>query len=402
MMNRFGRTLLLLALAGLSATSAPAAGREECTTAVITGAATADGRPVLWKNRDTDSLSNKVVLVREKPYHYLAVVNAHQTSGRIAWGGLNAAGFAIINTVAYNLPAEAKGEPADLEGHVMADALRSCATADDFEKYLAANQEGGLGCQTNFCVLDARGGAAIFETHNHGYRRLQAADTPEKCLLNTNFSRTGKADQGAGYLRFDRETELFAAVPAGKLTHGFVLQTAARDLGHTLLRHPARGEWGKLPSDRPEWIHASFTINRASTACTMVIHGVKPGEDPAKATLWVALGEPVCSIAVPLWVAAGDPPAELREGLTAPIQREAARLKDELRPLKGRDRQEYLDLRRLDNRDGTGWLPGNLAVEKGILDDAARLLGKGATPAQLAEFEQAAAARALEALRRVP
>jgi hypothetical protein len=402
MMNGLGRTLLLLALAGLLTTAALAGDREECTTAVITGAAADDGHPILWKNRDTDSLSNKVVLVRDKPYDYLGVVNAHQVSGRIVWGGLNSAGFAIINTVAYNLPAVEPGEAADFEGHIMADALRTCATAEDFEKYLAANQEGGLGVQTNFCVIDARGGAAIFETHAHGYRRLEAASTPEKCLLNTNFSRTGKPDQGAGYLRFDRETELFSAVPAGKLTHEFVLQTAARDLGHALLRHPARAEWRKLPPDRPEWIHASFTIDRGSTACTMVIHGVKPGEDPANATLWVALGEPVCSIAVPLWVAAGEPPAELREGLTAPIQREAARLKDELRPLKGRDRREYLDLRRLDNRAGTGWLPGILAVEKGILDDAARLLAKGATPAQLAEFEKAAAARALEALKKVP
>ncbi len=400
-MRRFGWILLVLALAGIALGAAVAADREECTTAVITGAATADGDPILWKNRDTDSLSNKVVFVRDQPFDYLAVVNAGQISGRIVWGGLNAAGFAIINSVAYNLPGAAGGA-ADLEGHVMADALRRCATADDFEAYLKANLGGGLGCQTNFCVIDAHGGAAIFETHNRGYKRLEAAAASGSCLLNTNFSRSGAADEGAGYLRFDRETALFATVPAGKRTHEFVLQTAARDLGHTLVRHPDPPQWKKLPAGRPEWIHADRTIDRASTGCAIVIHGVKPGEDPRYATLWVILGEPACSIAVPLWVAAGDTPAALSAGLAAPIYVEARRLQDTLRPLKGRDRHEYLDLRRLDNRDGTGWLPGNLKVERGILEEAASLLRARPAPEQLAEFQKNAAARALAALQQIP
>jgi hypothetical protein len=400
--NRFISILLLcLVLAGLTAGFALAGELEECTTAVITGQATADGSPILWKNRDTDSLSNKIVLVREKPYDYLAAVNAAETSGRIVWGGLNSAGFAIINSVAYNLPQES-GEARDLEGHVMADALRSCATADDFENYLKANLGPGLGVQTNFCVIDANGGAAIFETHNHGYKRLEASETTRKYLLNTNFSRSGKADKGAGYLRYDRENELFRAVPAGKLTHDFVLQTAARDLGSTLLHHPDRAEWKQLPADRPAWIHANYTIDRGATACAMVIHGVKQGEDPRNATLWVILGEPVCSIAIPLWVAAGETPAELRAGGRAPIYQESLRLQERLRPLKGRDRVEYLDLSKLDNRAGTGWLPGNLELERGIIQEAARLLERGATSAQLAAFEQAAAARALAALQRIP
>ena len=74
--------LLCLAVVGfgaaLAAGFAPAGELEECTTAVITGGATADGNPILWKNRDTDSLSNKIVLVREKPFDYLAVVNAYR------------------------------------------------------------------------------------------------------------------------------------------------------------------------------------------------------------------------------------------------------------------------------------------------------------------------------------
>ncbi len=370
---------------------------EECTTAVVTGAATADARPILWKNRDTDSRSNKVVYVPAQPYAYLAVVDAASSSGRIAWGGLNAAGFAIINSVAYNLPRTA-GEMEDLEGFVMADALRLCATVEEFESFLKANLGPDLGSRTNYCVIDAQGGAAIFEVHNHGYKRLDASATTEGYLLNTNFSRSGTVDQGAGYLRFDQESQLFKGVPAGKVTYRFVLQDVSRDLGHALLRHPPRSSWREFPSATPVWVHSNYTINRLSTASSILIHGVKKGEDPRQATLWVILGEPVCSIAVPLWVAAGSMPEEMHEGEHAPIVREALRLKSVLHPLKGKDREEYLDLTKLDNAEGTGWLPGNLSFERDLFDATDQFLMKGRSGSEFAEFEKGVAEKVLRRL----
>jgi hypothetical protein len=68
------------------------------------GAATGDGVSLLWKNRDTDALSNKVVFVEEQPCSYLALVNADPGNGRLAWAAVNTAGFAISNTVTTNLP----------------------------------------------------------------------------------------------------------------------------------------------------------------------------------------------------------------------------------------------------------------------------------------------------------
>ena len=81
----------------------PIAGHA-CTTAVISPGASAPGRPLLWKNRDTDFLNNKVIFVNESPFSYLALVNAEDRSGRWVYAGLNSAGFAIFNSVAYNLP----------------------------------------------------------------------------------------------------------------------------------------------------------------------------------------------------------------------------------------------------------------------------------------------------------
>ncbi|RPI23654.1 MAG: hypothetical protein EHM61_19205 [Acidobacteria bacterium] len=391
---------LLAAFILLAIVPVVASNGEECTTAIIAGNATVDGAPILWKNRDTDVLSNKVVFVSEKPYSYLGVVNAKAPAGRIVWGGLNEAGFGIINSVAYNLP-QKTGEGEDLEGLLMADALRTCATVTDFENYLKRNLGPDLGARTNFGVMDAEGESAIFEVHNHGYTRLNARDSGRNLLLNTNFSRSGTPDQGAGYLRFDREEQLFAASPQGGVSVEFILQTAARDLGHPLVQHLPAAAWKELPEDRPYWVHANYTINRASTASVLVIQGVRKGDDPRKAVLWVLLGEPVCSIAVPLWVAAGETPAEMREGDEAPISREAARLKDLLRPLKGRDRKEYVNVVRLDNRAGTGWLPANLQLERDILRETELLLRGNPTREQMAEFQKTAAARVLARLKAI-
>ena len=394
-------SLLIALVAGLAAAVASAPGPDECSTLVAAGAATVDGSPLLWKNRDTDTLSNKVVLVEDTPHRYLGLVNAHDPAGRMVWAGLNSAGFAVANSVAYNLPLEA-GEQIDLEGIIMADALRVCATVAEFEAFLSRRLNRDLGSRANFLAIDARGGAAIFETHNHGLERLNCEEAPDKYLANTNFSRSGAQDEGMGYLRFDREMALLAAAPGGKLSHDYLLQVVARDVGHSLLGHPGRDAWKKLPAGVPLWLHTNHAINRPSTASAVVIRGVNPGGDPSAATMWVILGEPVTSIAVPLWVAAGAPPAELWEGKDAAISVEASRLKDLLRPLPSRERREYIDVTRLDNAAGTGWLPATLEAEREILRRTGEFLRRRPTPAEMSRFENDAAASALRTLRQVP
>ncbi|MCU0289395.1 MAG: hypothetical protein MUF15_23735 [Acidobacteria bacterium] len=219
MKNKYFAIFLLLFLLPLILLSAKK--KEGCTTAIINGGASADGVPMLWKNRDTDSLSNKVIYVEEKPYSYVALVNAEETSGRWVYGGLNSTGFGIMNSVAYNLPGT-DGEMKDLEGLIMSDALRTCRSVDDFEQAIKKNLGNSLGSWANFGVIDAAGNAVIFEVYNHGYKKYDTTETPGKYLVNTNFARSGKEGKGAGYLRFERASTLFKEIP-GKITHEYIL-----------------------------------------------------------------------------------------------------------------------------------------------------------------------------------
>lgn len=51
-------------------------GSRACTSAVISGKATADGRPLLWKNRDTDHLQNSVKYFAGGRYAFIGIVNS--------------------------------------------------------------------------------------------------------------------------------------------------------------------------------------------------------------------------------------------------------------------------------------------------------------------------------------
>jgi hypothetical protein len=352
---------------------------------------------MLWKNRDTDFLNNKVIFVGESPFSYLALVNAEDRSGRWAYAGLNSAGFAIFNSVAYNLP-ENNGEMKDMEGTIMADALRKCSSVADFEKYILENLGPSLGSWANFGVLDAAGEAALFEVSNHAYKKFPAAAASEKYIVNSNFARSGTAETGAGYLRFERAGQLFRQILPGRITHRQILSQFSRDTGHVLVQQPAFSQFKDISGKKPFWIATRDTIDRQSTSAAVVVCGRMPGRENSPATLWVMLGEPLFTIAVPLWVEAGASAAPLHQGEKAAIYMESKRLQKMARPYSEIDRCEYLEATRLDNRERTGFLPRLLETEKEIFDLTEEFLKLPRTQAELASFQNQMAEKALAAL----
>ncbi|MBD3870288.1 MAG: succinylglutamate desuccinylase/aspartoacylase family protein, partial [Acidobacteria bacterium] len=368
---------------------APAAGA--CTTAVVASEASTTGTPILWKNRDTPVLSNKVVFVDEAPFAYLCLANARADSGRSCFAGLNEAGFAIINTVAYNVP-ELAGEVNDREGIIQADALRTCRTVDDFQRYLEANLGPELGGQTNIGVFDADGGAALFEVHNHGFERIDAADQPSGYLVNTNFARSGEDGEGEGYIRFERASELFRTFPPGGVDPEVILHNFSRDLRHPFLDDPGQGGGAELPPRPPVWINTRDRIDRPFTASAAVIVG---GNEERPATLWIIPGEPLTAAAIPLWVESGRSPAALSEGERAPLWEESMRIKRGLRPSRIGHTGDYLDLTRLDNAEGSGYLPGLLETESSIFADTAAFLAGRPGPEELGDYQEQVADRVL-------
>ncbi|MDE6770034.1 MAG: hypothetical protein K2J78_09960, partial [Muribaculaceae bacterium] len=62
-----------------------------CTSAIVGAEANPSGRPMLWKNRDTSTIDNKVEYVAGKPgeHSYVALFNAADVKLSEAWMGMN-------------------------------------------------------------------------------------------------------------------------------------------------------------------------------------------------------------------------------------------------------------------------------------------------------------------------
>ncbi len=282
-----------------------------CTTAVISGKVTADGRPLLWKNRDTrDGRHNEVAKITGGKYEAVAVVNAGQRKS--VWMGVNEVGFCIENSLSRDLSTDDDSSGPG-NGSFMRMALQRCKTVDDFRRLLEETNISGRSTLANFGVIDAHGGAALFETGPKSYELFDANDpvtAPNGYIVRSNFSTKAQkvsCNPAAAVLkgiysseRYLRAIDILEEVGVDDITVQEVVRQCCRDLSDDSGKPYAgsiNGEDGSLP----ESIVTANTISRTTTVSAVVFHGVKPGEDPRLSTMWTMLGDPKFSIAVPVF-----------------------------------------------------------------------------------------------------
>ncbi|HDP97964.1 MAG TPA: hypothetical protein ENN22_02125 [bacterium] len=356
-----------------------AAALFSCTTAIISGKATHDGRPLLFKHRDTGELNNKLMFFTDGKYDYIGLVNSPDAEGNEVWAGVNSAGFAIMNSASYNLNMNDTTKLKDREGELMKLALQICATVDDFEALLDTASR-PLGVEANFGVIDARGGAAYFETGNFDYRKFDVNDpgmAPFGYLIRTNYSFSRDTDQGFGYIRFNAAAELFdMAAATGELSVKFLLQDVSRSLKHSLIGINLV-DLSPVDDDRPVMVNFRDFIPRNSSATTVVVQGVKPEESPEFATMWTILGFQLCAVATPVWVKGGvNLPSALiaDQSGNAPLCDMALKLKQKCFPITRGSGKYYLNLAAVLNRKNSGIWQQLQPVEQKIIAETGQRL----------------------------
>jgi hypothetical protein len=100
-------------------------------------------------------------------------------------------------------------------------------------------------------------------------------------------------------------------------------------------------------SSSPVYINTNDTINRNSTASVALFHGVSDPKKAHLATMWTLLGQPICSVAVPLWADAGLVPGVLSGPETAPLNDFSRAFASFLYPDKKGHMYQYLSISRL-------------------------------------------------------
>ena len=345
---------------------------EGCTIGVAAGKATQDGRPMIWKTRDTSAKNNEVYYntSSSNKFKFIAVVTANGSQGSSAWMGVNEKGFAILNSASSDLSGGSSGPG---NGTTMRLALGNCATLTDFEHWLDSTNVTGRQTQANFAVLDSTGAAAIFETAGNQYWKFDANDStvaPDGYVLRTNFAFNGGAKYGLNdgiysIERYRRTTKLVGDFFAGdSLNYKSILRTQMRDFSKS------NGEPVPVPyprkwlSYRPYgYIYCFKSICRSTSAAAAVIQGVLPGKPAKFSTMWTILGQPASGIAVPYWCIAPAP--SLADGYpTAPLCDIAKKIKGLL--FDYADNTNYIDSYKLLDGNGGGLWTKTFPAEDSI------------------------------------
>lgn len=327
-----------------------------CTTAIISGKATSDGRPLLWKHRDSDFYNNKILYFKGVKYNFVGLTDSESERDGQVWGGFNKVGFAIMNNASYNLkPATDSTKIADLEGFFMKNALENCASVAEFETWLTS-QPKPLGVEANFGVIDANGGAAYFEVNNFEYTKFDVNDpaiAPEGYLIRTNYSFSGEKNKGAGYVRYITAEKLFKGA---NITPRFLLQDASRCLRNELTKTDLIQVAENINNEQVFYPISDNIVREYSTSA-LVVQGVKPDEDPVFTTGYVLLGLPLTSIAVPFWI---NPESGLPKTITgrnnehAPVCNWSLDLKKKIFALDWPENERYVNLSAIWNKNQTG------------------------------------------------
>jgi len=257
-----------------------------------------------------------------------------------------------MNTVSYNIRRNNDRTPSSLmdrEGVVMYKALASCRTLQDFEKMLDSTPK-PMGIEANFGVIDAEGGAAYYEVNNFEWVKYDVNDpevAPKGYIVRSNWSFSGKEDAGKGYIRYDNAVHLIDEMIAcgGKVSVRKVFDGLSRSFYHSL------SNCNFLYSGLEYAVDQDF-IPRASTSAVTVVEGVNPGEDPAEAVMWCAIGYPPVATALPVRndgtgavpqqlkrISAGNPHCEAAE--------ESMKLKKEVYSISRGSGPKYVNLERI-------------------------------------------------------
>ena len=361
---------LLMALITLAVVMTEVQPLEACTSVIVSGRVTKDGRPMIFKNRDTRSLQNLMLVAQGPKYRYLAVVNAEDLTPVDVWGGHNEVGFAIINTVAYNLNGD--GKDTDSDGIVMRKALGVCATLEDFERLIDTLKK-PMDLNSNFAVMDAQGGCAYYETGNYGFVKFDVNDTvvaPDGYLMRTNFGTTGDHRFDVGVERYQAITEFMeVASRDGRLEAEYLITHISRYLKHGLTKMDMMDFMPESENDTRFYPFADY-ITRYSSASVLLVQGVRPDESPMNTVSWTIMGWPLTTVAMPLvLLPSGKLPAVVSDDGTGHswLCEKGLELKGRAFSLKRGNTHDYCNLAVLFNKQGTGILQKLLSLETEVM-----------------------------------
>ena len=274
---------------------------DGCTIGVANGYVTADGRPILWKVRDTSDERQQLCYNSGSPHDYIGV----RSEGGGIFMGMNEAGVATGNSLVKLTPGDAPNSL--FQRHI----LENYDSLDQIKDYIQSEVNAGT-CSASGCFpfIDADGDAIMFEVNRADWFLEYDSMDPDRegqglrgsvVRANEFHQRSDGTDDTSIGGRYESGTyNVLGLVGIDELSVRTIIQGNYYDNDFEFVRYgPGR---------------ALSEISRPTTRSAIAVHGVDPYEDPELATMWVILGQTNYGIAVPTWVRVSNIPQCLSSG----------------------------------------------------------------------------------------
>ena len=271
-----------------------------CTIGTANGYATTDGRPIMWKVRDTSG-RQQLIYTCGSPYDYIGV----RSEGGLVFMGINEAGVASGNSYVSTPGGSTSNSSVQL--HILENYNSLDQIRDYFQSEVNTGACNASGC---FPFIDADGNSVMFEINRSNWLLEYDSMDPDReaqdllgFVVRANEFHEhldGTDDTSIGGRYYSGTYNISGLVDIDMLSTGTIIQGNDGANDFEFVRYgPGR---------------TLTTISRSSNRSTMAVHGVAPDEDPALATMWVILGQSNYGIAVPAWVKVSNIPQPLSSG----------------------------------------------------------------------------------------
>ena len=299
-MKRFNR--LIVAAAAfllLSEAVSPA-----CSSVIISGRYTADGKPLMLKIRDQseDLQNNNVQFFQGPVYSYIGTVSdasrPHSKKGNVT-AGMNSAGLCVMTLTSHCFDNDSTVGRQKMPINVL--ALGYCKSIEEFDR--KCEEMAPLGTKCNMGIIDAYGGAAYYEFNGHKWTKYDVNDpavAPEGWMCMTNFSKSGKLSLGGG---FDRCKSAESIMRDFRKNADGKYEMTPQDLWNAFGRVFRNETVGVRDLDdiaQFKYFCSTGFMIRSNTCAVLTFEGVPAGTDPKFTVLWNQLGNPVCAPVIPL------------------------------------------------------------------------------------------------------
>jgi len=289
-----------------------------CDIAIVTALASSDNRPFIWKSRDhSPSYKQQMQYFKATSSDVGGCIFVYEKKGSnsfVCSGGANEAGFSIAQTSVYD--GIAYNEAVNANSRICIEALEQCTSIKNFEGLLDIwhKKNPSRSISGNFVVIDALGGAALYEcwtgssvsySNRISYYKIDAntgiktykkkKDDPIEIyeekkeigfIVRTN---SNTFHDGIGEDRQKRAYELMKKMAEdGQLNYQNFMEKITKEVVNPDIEIDEKTKYNNLKS-----------ISRSATRFAMVIEGVKKGDNPHMTTMWCNLGEPSIGVFTP-------------------------------------------------------------------------------------------------------